>query len=76
MACTFNVFVYMTERGIVNYLHEVARVLRAGGIGLMTFKAIIDGDLGPTVGKRADTRLRDGVYTRRPDHEGWAMAYG
>ena len=75
IACAFNVFVYLTERGITNYLREVARVLRPGGVGLMTFKAIIDGDLGPREGARAYQRVREGVYTRRPEHDGWAMAY-
>jgi SAM-dependent methyltransferase len=75
IACAFNVFVYMTERGITNYLREVARVLRADGKGLMTFRAIIDGDLGPREGERAYTRVRPGVYTRRPERDGWAMAY-
>jgi len=75
IACAFNVFVYLTERGITNYLREVARVLRAGGLGLMTFRAIIDGDLGPREGERSYTRVRPGVYTRRPERDGWAMAY-
>jgi SAM-dependent methyltransferase len=73
--CAFNVFVYMTERAITNYLREVARVLSSGGVGLMTFKAILNGDLGPREGTRTYVRLRDGVYTRRPEHDGWAMAY-
>jgi len=75
IACAFNVFVYLTERGITNYLREVARVLRAGGLGLMTFRAIIDGDLGPREGERSYTLVRPGVYTRRPERDGWAMAY-
>ena len=75
IACAFNVFVYMTERGITNYLREVARVLRDDGLGLMTFRAIIDGDLGPREGERTYTRVRPGVYTRRPERDGWAMAY-
>jgi SAM-dependent methyltransferase len=75
IACAFNVFVYMTERGITNYLREIARVLRPGGVGLMTFKAVIDGDLGPREGRRAYVRVREGVYTKRPEHDGWAMAY-
>jgi SAM-dependent methyltransferase len=75
IACAFNVFVYMTERGITNYLREVARVLRTGGVGLMTFKAVVDGDLGPRVGSHSYVRVRKGVYTRRPEHDGWAMAY-
>jgi SAM-dependent methyltransferase len=72
IVCAFNVFVYMTERGITNYLREVARVLRTGGVGLMTFKAVVDGDLGP---RHSYVRVREGVYTRKPDHDGWAMAY-
>ncbi|MDQ1510708.1 MAG: hypothetical protein QOG50_2552 [Actinomycetota bacterium] len=75
IACAFNVFVYMTERGITNYLREIARVLRAGGVGLMTFKAVIDGDMGPRDGAREYVRVREGVYTKRPEHDGWAMAY-
>jgi len=75
IACAFNVFVYLTERGITNYLREVARVLHAGGVGLMTFRAIIDGDLGPREGERSYTLVRPGVYTRRPERDGWAMAY-
>jgi len=75
IACAFNVFVYMTERGITNYLREIARVLRPDGVALVTFKAVIDGDLGPREGRRAYVRVRDGVYTKRPEHDGWAMAY-
>jgi len=75
IACAFNVFVYITAQGITNYLHEVARVLRPGGVGLMTFKAIFDGDLGPREGTREYVPVRKGVYTRRPEHDGWAMAY-
>ena len=75
IVCSFNVFVYIAQRGVANYLREVARVLHAGGTGLLTFKAVIDGDLGPLVGKRGYTAVGKGVYTRRPEHDGWAMAY-
>ena len=75
IVCSFNVFVYLTEPGIKNYLREIARVLRAGGVGLVTFKAVVDGDMGPREGEREYVRVREGVYTRRPEHDGWAMAY-
>jgi SAM-dependent methyltransferase len=70
VACAFNVLMYLTDRGIANYLREIARVLRDGGVGVLTLKAIIGGDLGPT-----GTRHRyvgKGVYAPQ---SGWAMAY-
>ena len=74
IACAFNVFVYMTEPEITRYLLEVARVVRPGGVGLITCKAIFDGDLGPETGMPY-VRVADGVYTRQPTRDGWAMAY-
>jgi SAM-dependent methyltransferase len=75
IACAFNVFMHVDERGIEQYLREIARVVRADGVGLVTLKAIFDGDVGPTEGKRAYVPIRPGVYTRRPERHGWSMAY-
>jgi SAM-dependent methyltransferase len=71
LVCAFNVFTYLSAPEIANYLQEVSRVLRAGGIGLFTIKAIIDGDVASRVGSTY-RRGRGGVY--RPKGGG-AIAY-
>jgi len=71
VVCSFNVFMYLDQPAIANYLRETARVLRAGGVGLITLKAVIDGDVQARVGS-SYKRGRDGVYKPRG---GYAMAY-
>jgi SAM-dependent methyltransferase len=71
VVCSFNTLMYLDRPGIANYLRETARVMRAGGVGLMTLKAVIDGDVQARVGS-SYKRPRDGVYKPR---DGFAMAY-
>jgi SAM-dependent methyltransferase len=71
LVCAFNVFTYLSAPEISNYLREVSRVLRAEGIGLLTIKAVIDGDAEARVGSTYQ-RGRGGVY--RPKGGG-AIAY-
>jgi SAM-dependent methyltransferase len=71
IVCSFNVFMYLTQAGIANYLRETARVLRSGGVGVLTLKAVIDADARARVGS-SYKKTGDGVYAPR---DGWAMAY-
>ncbi len=71
VVCSFNTLMYLDQAGIANYLRETNRVLRAGGVGLMTLKAVIGGDAQARVGS-SYKRPRDGVYKPR---DGFAMAY-
>ena len=71
LVCAFNVLTYLSAPEISNYLREVSRVLRADGIGLLTLKAVIDGNVETRVGSTY-RRGRGGVY--RPKGGG-AIAY-
>jgi len=71
LVCAFNVFTYLSAPEISNYLREISRVLRPEHIGLLTVKAVIDGNAEARVGSRYK-RGRGGVY--RPKGGG-AIAY-
>ena len=67
-ACSFSVFTHMRLPDIRHYLTELARVLRPGGLGLMTYYAITDLDASATLkGFGPFVALGDGAYTATPD---------
>jgi SAM-dependent methyltransferase len=68
MACSFSVFTHMQLPEIAHYLTELRRVLRTGGRGIMTFFAMTDRDVNPTLaGERPFVAIEDGVFTIAPD---------
>jgi SAM-dependent methyltransferase len=69
--CALNVFTYLSKVGIANYLRETYRVLRPGGLALLTIKAIVDGDLEPRAGSTYRCRV-NGEWAPR---KGWSAAY-
>lgn len=75
LACAFEVFMHVELDGVANYLAEVARVLRPGGVGVMTFMAIWDPDEVPTYAGRPFAPIGGGVHTRFPERAGVSMAY-
>ena len=68
--CAFEVFMHLPLDGIRNYLAEIARVLRPGGIAVLTFQAIWEHEREPVLGGRPFVALGDGVYTRFPERDG------
>ena len=75
-ACSFSVFTHMRLPDIRNYLSELARVLRSGGMGLMTCYMLTDLDrdvplknFGPFV------PVGDGAYSAAPDLPERAIGY-
>jgi SAM-dependent methyltransferase len=76
VACAFEVFMHMQPPDVANYLSEVARVLRPGRAGIMTFMAITEADPAPVFSGRPFVPVGDGVYTRFPERDGLNLAYG
>jgi SAM-dependent methyltransferase len=75
LVVAFEVFMHVEQDGVAAYLEQGARVLRPGGRAVMTFVAIYD-DANP--GRHAGrdfVRIREGVYSRFPDREGWSIGY-
>ena len=75
LACAFGVFMHVERDGIEHYLHELARVLQPGCPALVNFMAVTPADVEPRNGERVYVSVAPGVYTNRPDREGWSMAY-
>lgn len=73
VACAFEVFMHVSLEGIRNYLIEMARVLRPGGLALVTFVAVY-----PDVPLASDTKyvqVGEGIFTSRPKRTSVGMAY-
>jgi SAM-dependent methyltransferase len=75
LACAFGVFMHIDKPGIARYLCEIARVLQPGRPALLSFMAVTPDDHEPRNGRRAYVEVERGVYTNRPDREGWSLAY-
>jgi SAM-dependent methyltransferase len=74
-ACSFSVFTHMQMPDIAHYLHELRRVLRPDGRGVMTFFTIDDRDEAPGLTDRPFVPLGDGVWTTHPDLPERAIAF-
>ena len=75
LVCAFGVFMHVDRDGIERYLAEIARVLEAGRPALLSFMAVTPLDEAPRNGPRAYVEVEPGVYTSRPDREGWSLAF-
>lgn len=74
LAACFAVFMHLTLPEVRRYLRELGRVLEPGGRAAIEMMTIDDLDESPTFGTPY-VEIDDGVYTRRPDRDGVAMAY-
>jgi SAM-dependent methyltransferase len=75
VACAFEVFMHVSPEGVRNYLAEMARVLRPGGVAVVTFMAIYPDEHEPRHAGRPFVQIADGVYTRFPDRTSTSMGY-
>jgi SAM-dependent methyltransferase len=75
LLCAFGVFMHVEKDGIEHYLREIARVLEPGRPALLSFMAVMPSDEQPRNGRRAYVSIEPGVYTNRPDREGWSLAF-
>ncbi|MSO87552.1 MAG: class I SAM-dependent methyltransferase [Acidimicrobiia bacterium] len=75
VACAYEVFMHVSLQGIANYLHEIARVLRPGGLAVLTLVAIYPGE--PTLENRSRpyVEISPGVHTIFPRRKNMSMAY-
>jgi SAM-dependent methyltransferase len=75
LGCAFEVFMHMDLAGVRTYLAELARVLEPGGVALVTFMAIRDGETEPVHAGRPFVDIGGGVHTRFPERPGMSMGY-
>jgi SAM-dependent methyltransferase len=75
VACAFEVFMHLPLAGVTNYLAEIARVLRPGGLAVVTFMVVYPDETEPRHAGRTFVPIADGVYTRFPDRAAMSMAY-
>jgi SAM-dependent methyltransferase len=75
VACAFEVFMHLPLDGVTNYLDEIARVLRPGGLAVVTFMAIYPDETEPRHAGRPFVSVGDGVHTRFPERSGMSMGY-
>jgi len=75
VACAFEVFMHLPAEGVANYMSEIARVLRPGGLAVVTFMAIYPEEHEPRHAGRPFVRVADGVHTRFPNRAATSMGY-
>jgi SAM-dependent methyltransferase len=75
LVCAYGVFMHIAQPGIENYLREITRTLQSGRPALVNFMAITALDETPRHGTREYVESTPGVYTNRPDREGWSLAF-
>jgi SAM-dependent methyltransferase len=75
IVCAFEVFMHLTLDELRNYLDEVTRVLRPGGVAVLTFMAIWENEEEPVLGGRPFVAIGGGVHTRYPENPVLSMGY-
>jgi SAM-dependent methyltransferase len=75
VVCAFEVFMHLSLEGVRNYLHEIARVLRPGGLAVVTLVAIYPGEEELSHDGRAYVPIGEGMHTRFPRRTNLSMAY-
>jgi SAM-dependent methyltransferase len=73
VACAFEVFMHVSLDGIRNYLSEMARVLRPGGLALVTLVAVYSDE--PVCAGAEYVQVGQGIYTLHPERSSTDMAY-
>jgi SAM-dependent methyltransferase len=73
VVCAFEVFMHVSLEGIRKYLREMARVLRPGGLAVVTFVGVYPDE---RVSFDAEyVQVGPGIYSTRPDDMSSDMAY-
>jgi SAM-dependent methyltransferase len=75
VVCAFEVFMHVPLEGVRNYLNEIARVVKPGGVAVISFMAVWENEREPMYSGRRFKALGDGVYTRFPEKQGLSMGY-
>jgi SAM-dependent methyltransferase len=75
LVCAYGVFMHIERPGVENDLREIVRTLQPGRPALVNFMAISELDMNPRHGTRDYVESTPGVYTNRPDREGWSLAF-
>ena len=73
VVCAFEVFMHLSLEGTRNYLREITRVLRPGGLAVVTFVGAYPDE--PVSFDAEYVQVGDGIYTTRPDRSSSDMAY-
>jgi len=74
VVCAFEVFMHVSLDGIRNYLREMTRVLRPGGLAVVTFVGVYPDE--PVVSFDAEyVPVGPGIYTTKPNGMSSDMAY-
>jgi SAM-dependent methyltransferase len=73
VACAFEVFMHLSLEGTRNYLREMTRVLRPGGLAVVTFVGVYPDE--PVSFDAEYVQVGHGIYTARPDRSSSDMAY-
>jgi SAM-dependent methyltransferase len=73
VVCAFEVFMHVSLDAVRHYLREITRVLRPGGLAVVTFVGVYPDE---QVSFDAEyVRVGEGIYTTRPDRISSDMAY-
>jgi SAM-dependent methyltransferase len=73
VVCAFEVFMHVSLDAVRHYLREITRVLRPGGLAVVTFVGVYPDE---QVSFDAEyVQVGDGIYTTRPDRVSSDMAY-
>lgn len=75
VACAFEVFMHLPLEGVGNYLREISRVLRPGGLAVVTLVVVHPGEEPPSFFRRPYRKVKKGVYSRSPRRPNVSMAY-
>ena len=73
VVCAFEVFMHVSLEGVRNYLHEMARVLRSGGLAVVTFVGVYPDE--PVSFDAEYVQVGEGIYSTRSDRVSSDMAY-
>jgi SAM-dependent methyltransferase len=73
VVCAFEVFMHVSLDAVRHYLREITRVLRPGGLAVVTFVGVYPDE---QVSFDAEyVQVGEGIYTTRPDRVSSDMAY-
>ena len=73
VACAFEVFMHVSLDGFRNYLREIARVVRPGGLAVLTLVAVHPGE--PPSLDEEYVQVGEGIWSSSPNRTASNMAY-